>query len=83
MLWPFRAALVSSSNEREVVGMGAERVGLSIFGSPLPCLWRGGKEICDVPSPSIMASLLHDKVKGTTDSPLDSHPGVGEPKTFG
>lgn len=63
--------------------MGAERMGLSIFGSPLPWLWRREKEICSVPSPSIMASLLHDKVKSPIDSPFDSHPGVGDPRPSG
>lgn len=59
----------------------AERTGLSIFGSPLLCLWRRGEEICGVPSPSIMVSLLHDKDKGPIYSPLDSHSGVGDPRS--
>lgn len=63
--------------------MGAGRTGVSIFRSPLPCLWRRGKEICCVPSPLIMASLFHDKVKGPRYSPLDSYPEVGDPRPSG
>lgn len=36
--------------------MRAERMGVSIIGSPLLHLWRRGKEICGVPSPLITAS---------------------------
>lgn len=65
------------------MGMEAERMGVSIFGSPLLCLWRIGKEICSVSSLLIMASLLHDKDKGPIYSPLDSHPGVRDPRPSG
>lgn len=64
------------------MGMEVER-GQSIFWSPLLCLWRRGKEICVSPSLLIMASLLHDKDKGPIYSPLDSHPGVGDPRPSG
>lgn len=61
--------------------------GVYIFTSPPPCPVGGGagrgKDICGVPSPSIMGSLLHDKVKGAIYSPLDSHPGVGDPRPSG
>lgn len=63
--------------------MRAERMGVSIIGSPLLHLWRRGKEIRGVPSPLIMASLLHDKDKGSIYSPLDSPPGVGDPRPSG
>ena len=55
----------------------------NLFGSPRLCLGRRGKEICGVPSPLIMANLLHDKDKGPVHSPLDSHPGVGDPRPAG
>lgn len=73
---PFRATLVSSSSEREAREWGLRGWGC-LFRYSLPRLWKRGKEICGAPSPSIMVSLLHDKVKGPTDSPLDSHPRVG------
>lgn len=59
--------------------------GVYIFTSPPPCpVGAGrGKDICGVPSPSIMGSLLHDEVKGAIYSPLDSHPGVGDPRPSG
>lgn len=63
--------------------MGTERMGVSIFQSPLLCLWRRGKEICGVPSSSITASLLHGKDKGPMNSPLDTHPGLGDPGPSG
>lgn len=62
------------------MGMGL-RVGVSVFWSPLLCVWkRRGMGLCGVPSPSVMASFLNDKDKGLIYSPLDSHLGVGDPR---
>ena len=58
-------------------------MGVSVFGSPLLCPWRRGKEICGVLSPLIMASLFHDQDKGPIYSPLDSHPGWGTQDLLG
>lgn len=34
--------------------------------------------MCVIPSPLLMASLLHDRNRGRLYSHLDSHPWVGE-----
>lgn len=63
-------------------GVEAERMrGINLSWSPLLCLWRRRKEIYGVLSPLIMTSLLYDKDKGPTHSPLDSNLGAGG-KTF-
>lgn len=84
MFWPFRAALVSSSNEREAWGWGLRGRGICL---PVPPAVSGeerqGNVCVGVPPPSIMASLLHDKDKGPGRSHLDSDPGVGDPRPSG